>query len=81
VAMTAIALHGGTPTPGTPLITRLFAPLGRKVVLGGYMRAYRRRGSWDRERFGRWRMVAAALRLTYGIAGEESGLTRILDGR
>jgi aminoglycoside phosphotransferase (APT) family kinase protein len=81
VAMTAIALHGGTPTPGTPLITRLFAPLGRKVVLGGYMRAYRRHGAWDRERFGRWRMVAAALRLTYEIAGEESGLARIIDGR
>ena len=80
VALTAIALHGGTPTPGTPLITRLFAPLGRKVVLGGYLRAYRKHGSWDRERFGRWRIVAAALRLTYGIAGEESGLARILDG-
>jgi hypothetical protein len=41
VALTMITLRGGKTTPGTPLITRVVAPLGRKVLLGGYLRGYR----------------------------------------
>jgi aminoglycoside phosphotransferase (APT) family kinase protein len=79
VALTTITLQGGKPTPGTPLITRLLAPIGRKLLLGGYSRSYRKHGSFDRERFARWIVVAAAQRLTYDIAGEEALLLRVIE--
>lgn len=79
VALTAIILRGGKTTPGTPLITRVLAPLGRKVLLGGYLRGYRAAvGDFDRERFGRWSVVAAGLRLTYDIVGEAEMLRDIV---
>ena len=71
VAMTTVTLRAGKTTPGTPLITRILAPIGRKLLVGGYSRSYRKHGSFDRERFARWLVVAAAQRLTYDIAGEE----------
>ena len=79
VAMTTITLQGGKTTPGTPLITRLLAPIGRKLLLGGYRRGYRKHGRFDRGRFARWMVVAAAQRLTYGIAGEDAALLRLID--
>jgi Ser/Thr protein kinase RdoA (MazF antagonist) len=70
VALTTIILRGGKTTPGTPLFTRIMAPIGRKLLLGGYARSYRKNGAFDRERFEQWLVVAAAMRLTYNIAGE-----------
>jgi len=74
VAATAIILRGGKTGPGTPWITRLLAPIGRTLLYRGYLRGYRRHGDFDRERFKRWLVVTAALRLSYGIAGEEAML-------
>ena len=77
VAATLIALGGGKTTPGTPLVTRLFAPIGRKLILGGYRRGYR---IADREALARWRIVLAGLRLTYAIEGEQEHLLAITGG-
>jgi len=79
VAATVIVLRGGKTTPGTPLITRLFAPLGRKLILGGYLRGYRARQSIDRERFARWEVVLACVRLTYAVDGERELLLATID--
>jgi aminoglycoside phosphotransferase (APT) family kinase protein len=80
VAATLIALRGGKTPPGTPLITRLSAPLGRKLLLGGYLRAYRGHHPHDRQLLARWVTVLAAYRLTYHIDGEETLLLRTIRG-
>lgn len=80
VALTTILLRGGTLTPGTALITRLLAPIGRQLLVGGYERAYRRHGAFDGDRYAQWLVVAAALRLTYRIAGEEDMLQGMIEG-
>jgi aminoglycoside phosphotransferase (APT) family kinase protein len=49
VAATVVILRGGKTTPGTALITRLFTPIGRKLLLGGYLRGYRGRGKIERD--------------------------------
>lgn len=79
VAATMIVLRGGKTAPGTPLITRLVAPLGRKLLLGGYVRGYRSARPFDRERFERWLVVLAGVRLSYGIAGEEDLLLSTIE--
>lgn len=79
VAATVIVLRGGKTTPGTPLITRLFAPIGRKLLLGGYLRGYRAKQPIDRERFARWEVVLACVRLTYAIAGERELLLSTIE--
>jgi Ser/Thr protein kinase RdoA (MazF antagonist) len=79
VAATVIVLRGGKPTPGTPLITRLFAPLGRTMLLRGYLRAYRAHHPIDRDVFERWLVVLACLRLTYAIAGERESLLAAIE--
>jgi Ser/Thr protein kinase RdoA (MazF antagonist) len=78
-ALTVITLRGGKTGPGTALITRLLAPIGRALLLRGYERSYRRYGSFDADRFARWLVVAAAQRLTYGLAGEEGLLLRAIE--
>jgi Ser/Thr protein kinase RdoA (MazF antagonist) len=78
MALTTIILRGGKTTPGTPLFTRIMAPVGRKLLLRGYTRAYRKHGAFDRERFAKWLVVAAALRLTYNIEGETGALLRMI---
>lgn len=75
VAATLVALRGGKTTPGTPLVTRLFAPIGRKLLLGGYRRGY---GPVDRELLDRWLVVLSGVRLTYAIAGERETLLRAI---
>jgi Ser/Thr protein kinase RdoA (MazF antagonist) len=79
VAATIVILRGGKTGPGTPLITRLFAPLGRKLMLAGYRRGYRSQGAIDEDRLGRWLFVLACVRLTYRIAGEEALLLATLE--
>ena len=79
VALTTIILRGGKTTPGSPLMTRLLAPLGRKVLLGGYLRGYRAARAIDQEPFERWSVVAATLRLSYDIAGEAEALIATIE--
>ena len=74
VALTTILLRGGALAPRTPLITRLLAPIGRRLLVGGYARSYRRHGPFADNRYAQWLVVVAALRLTYSIPGEEEML-------
>jgi aminoglycoside phosphotransferase (APT) family kinase protein len=79
VAFTVMGLEGGEEPPGTPLVTRLFAPAGRALILRDYLRSYRRHAELDEARLARWRVVAAGVRLTYGIDSERPLLRRILE--
>jgi aminoglycoside phosphotransferase (APT) family kinase protein len=79
VAATLIALRGGKTTPGTPWITRLFAPIGRKLLLGGYLRGYRAVQGIDPHSLARWRVVLAGVRLTYAIPGEDRDLLAAIE--
>ena len=78
VAFTVLGLHGGKPPPGTALITRMFSPIGRGMIIRGYLRSYRRHAGVDETRLARWRVVAAGVRLSYEIAGEHELLTQII---
>ena len=78
VAFTVLGLQGGKPPPGTALLTRIFAPIGRGMILRGYLRSYRRHAEFDAARLARWRAVAAGVRLSYQIQGEQELLTRII---
>ena len=79
VACTALALTGGVEPPGTPWLTRAFAPAGRKLLLNGYLRGYRRQSAIQPSVYARWQIVAAVNRLTYDIAGEAEMLMRMID--
>lgn len=74
VAATVIILRGGKTAPGTPFVTRLFAPIGRKLLLGGYLRGYRARRTIDRDLLDRWLVVLSCMRLTYDVTGERDDL-------
>jgi Ser/Thr protein kinase RdoA (MazF antagonist) len=78
VALTTLILRGGKTAPGTPFVTRLLAPIGRKILLGGYQRGYRKHATVDRDRFARWYVVAAAIRLSYDITGEAESLREVI---
>ena len=78
VAFTALGLQGGKAPPGTALLTRIFAPIGRGMIVRGYLRSYRQHAGLDATRLARWRVVAAGVRLSYGIEGEQELLTRII---
>jgi aminoglycoside phosphotransferase (APT) family kinase protein len=78
VAFTILGLEGGEPPPGTPLLTRLFAPVGRRMILRGYRRAYIDHAELDEARLARWRVVAAGARLSYQIPGETDRLVGII---
>lgn len=78
VAFTVLGLQGGKPPPGTALITRMFSPIGRGMIVRGYLRSYRRHADLDKTRLARWRVVAAGVRLSYEIEGEQALLTQII---
>jgi len=81
VAVTMTILRGGKTAPGTPLITRVVAPAGRKLLLSGYRRGYARARPFDRDLLARWMIVAAGMRRTYDIAGEAEMLLDVIEGR
>lgn len=78
VAFTVLGLQGGAAPPGTALVTRVLAPIGRGMIVRGYLRSYRRHAELERPRLSRWRVVAAGVRLSYEIAGEQDLLARII---
>jgi Ser/Thr protein kinase RdoA (MazF antagonist) len=79
VAASLVILRGGKTTPGTPLITRLLAPIGRKLLLRGYRRGYRTQHSIDEAALASWLVVLSGMRLTYSIAGEQEMLLATID--
>lgn len=81
VARTVLLLRLGEPPPGSPVLIRLLARVARRVLLAGYLRAYRRVRSLDMQRVGQWETVQAVERLDEDIAGELPALERLLRQR
>ena len=78
VARSIILLKLGDVPPETPRPLRLLALVGRRMLLSGYLRAYRRVRPTEPARLAAWEVVQAADRLTQGIAAERSKLLRLL---
>lgn len=81
VGRTLLLLRLGEPPPGTPLLVRLPAPVGRRVMVWGYLRSYRRLRPVDVEAVARWEPPLAAARLTEGIKSERAALLAMVQGR
>jgi aminoglycoside phosphotransferase (APT) family kinase protein len=64
----------GDLPPGSPILLRLFARFGRRVVRDGYSRAYRGVLKVDARAVEAWRLPVLAGRLTEGIEPERKAL-------
>lgn len=80
-ARTRLMLRIGSLPPGSPLLLRAIAGVGRKVLGRSYDRAYRRTrsGAVDMELVRRWEIVRCADRLAENIPEERPVLLAILD--
>ena len=78
VARSILLVGLGDLPSDTPLRRRLLALVGRRVLLGGYLRAYRRERDTDRSPLPGWEVVQAADRLAQGIEAERPKLLRLL---
>lgn len=63
LARTWILVRFGTLPPAAPLAARALAPLGRRIILARYLRAYRAARPVDDALLARWQVVCAAARL------------------
>jgi aminoglycoside phosphotransferase (APT) family kinase protein len=79
VARSVLMLKLGDVPPESPLPLRLLAHVGRRVLLGGYLRAYRHERDTDRSLLSGWEVVQAADRLALGIEAERPKLLRLLE--
>jgi aminoglycoside phosphotransferase (APT) family kinase protein len=79
-ARTRVLLSIGEPPPGTPLLLRLLAKVGRRLLISSYARSYERNAtaSVDRARVRQWEIVNVAVRLLENIPGERPRLLRRL---
>ncbi len=76
VARTILLVGGGKPAAGTPVVVRALAPVARRGLLAGYLRAYERHAPLDRDLVERWLPVWAAARLSEDIGPERESLLR-----
>ncbi len=79
VARTNLILRVGEPPPGSPLVVRLLARLGGRILLWRYLQAYRRRRSLDMAALSRWEVPIAAARVADGIESEMPVLLKFLE--
>ena len=79
VARSVLMLRMGEPPPGTAAIIRVLRRVGGKLLLDGYVRAYRQLRPVDMGLVGRWQVPVAAARLSEGIASEVPALLRLLE--
>ena len=61
-----------------PVVVRTLAPVGGRILAGGYLRAYRRRRPVDAALLEQWVVVRAAARLVDEIDDEQEGLERLV---
>ncbi len=78
-ARTRLMLRIGELPPGSPLMVRFLAAVGRSVLWRLYDRAYRRHRSPDPEIVKRWEIVRVADRLVEGIPEERETLLKIAE--
>ena len=79
VARTVITLRLGETPPGTSSALRLLALVGRRILVGLYLRSYRRRRTLDMSLLSRWEIPVAAGRLADGIEEEAPSLIALLE--
>ena len=79
VARTILMVRRGELPPGTPVMVRPIALVGRSVLTSAYLRAYRRLRSLDMDLVARWQVPVAAARLVEGIDEETPGLLALLE--
>ena len=71
-----LVLTGGALDEDAPVVVRLLAPPGRRLLVAGYLRAYAREAPLDRDLVERWLPVWAAARLSEDIPSERAALLR-----
>jgi len=79
VARSELLLRMGELPPGSPVVMRTLARIGRRLLITTYLGGYRRGRSLDRAQLDRWLTVRAAARLSEGIPEEVPRLLRLLD--
>ncbi len=79
VARTLLILRIGEPPPGTSAVLRLLALVGRRILVGLYLRSYQRWRPLDMGLVGRWQVPVAAARLAEGIKEETAALLAFLE--
>lgn len=80
VARTLIMLRMGVPPPGTSVVVRGLALVGRRLLTDAYLRAYRRSRELDMGLVERWMAPRAAERLAAEvIEGEEEPIQAFLE--
>lgn len=79
-ARTRVLLTIGEPPPGTSLLLRFVAKVGRRLLISSYARSYERNAAEpvDRARVRQWTVVNLAVRLFENIPGERPRLLRRL---
>ena len=77
VARTCLLLVVASPPTGVPSHLRGIFRLGRRLMLGAYLRHYRRRAPLDVGAVERWIPVLAAARLTEGLDAERAQLLEL----
>jgi hypothetical protein len=79
VARTNLMLRVGEPPPGSPVIVRVLARIGGRILLWRYLSAYRRQRPVDDQVLSRWAIPIAAARIAEGIESEIPTLLRFLE--
>ncbi len=74
IARTVIMIEGGQLPPGSSSVIKLLDRFGRRIILRGYLAAYRRVRPIDDALLTRWALPVAIHRLQDGIAGEREFL-------
>lgn len=74
VARTLLLVRVGELPPGTPILVRPIALVGRGLLASMYLRSYRHDRLLDMELVNRWWRPVVAARLAEGIGGERSRL-------
>ena len=74
VARTILLAGGGKLADGTALVVRVLAPIARRALVSGYLRAYACEAALDRDLVDRWLPVWAAARLAEDIEPEREFL-------
>ena len=79
VARAVLILKLGEPPEAAPAHLKLLARFGRAMLLGRYLRSYRRHGQLDDALVDRWIPVCAVDRLLDGIPEEVPAIRRLLE--
>jgi aminoglycoside phosphotransferase (APT) family kinase protein len=79
VQRSLLMLRLGEPPPTTPWLLRQLIKVGRGIVVGAYLGAYRRHGEIDMRQVDRWELPVAVNRLYENIVEERARLLARID--